>query len=142
MRILSFIILLAMTFSLKAGELKLGNFDLTMSKSQIISKKGKPLEFIEQADFVNEKLIYSDLMFYFSGDNLIGVFTDTPKICATNDICIGSKVSDAMQKWGDGYLKVAQGKKYLEFYNPSEFSCWYRISGSKLIKSIEIVCQP
>lgn len=142
MRNLSILLLLAITSSVSAGELILGDFNVSMSKDQILSRKGKPLERIEQADFITDIFKYSDLTFYFTDENLIGAYSETRGVCASNSICIGSKVSDAIKAWGEPHPKTDQGKEYLEFYNPGEFSCWYRINGSENIQSIEIACQP
>jgi len=142
MKNILFIIAALLSHNVNAEELKLGDFTLSMSKDQVLAKKGKPVEKIEQADLITDIFKYIDMQFYFSGENLIGTYSETEGVCATNNICVGSKLSEASKAWGKSYFKSIQGKDYLEFYEPGEFSCWYRISGKEKIRSIEIACQP
>ncbi len=134
--------ILLLSVDLYASELVLDGLRVDMSKEEMISKKGKPIKYTEQADFINEIYEYKDISIYFNGDSLIGLESDALGICASDNICIGkSSLNDARMAWGKDYKKKVLGKNYLEFY-VVEYPCWYRIGGNELIASIEIACQP
>ena len=142
MKNLLFLIVAFFSHGSYSEELRLGDFTLSMSKDQILEKKGEPIEKIEQADLITDIFKYLDIDFYFSGESLIGAYSEKEGVCANNNICVGVMMGSASEVWGKAYPKIMQGEEYLEFYKPGEFSCWYRIGGKDKIKSIEIACQP
>ncbi len=142
MKIIYLTVILILSVDLYASELVLGGLRVDMTKEEMISKKGKPTKYTEQADFINEIYEYKDISIYFNGDSLIGIESNALGVCASDNICIGkSSLNDVRKVWGKEYKKEVLGENYLEFY-VVEYPCWYRISESKLVASIEISCQP
>lgn len=128
-----------LTSSALANELTLGGLAPDMDMAQVVSLKGEPVSIVEADDFISRVYKYKHFDVHFHGDLLVGLYTESKKVCMSFNICPSDELK-AVFELGWRYSNNTQGE--YGFY-PVDYSCWYRVKEDKgLIESIEIACQP